>query len=167
MGLNVKEFSVTLEENIENNLCLLKENCPSELYAILQSICEFESKFLSLLRMAPSVDEDVPNYPDVQIELLIGAEEQWLQLTKEFAQHQPKDLKCLNYLWLVFTLADKSLHFYQQAAQNLPHPVDRLFYRSLAEVKKIFRHRVEGVGRVMYNDVWEKIGFAPATFGKE
>jgi hypothetical protein len=70
-------------------------------------------------------------------------------------------------LWAIYAALDKSAQFYRQAVLNTPYPLPRLFWGSLAEIKTMMRRRVDGLLRVMYNGIWEQIGFAPFALGRE
>ena len=64
-------------------------------------------------------------------------------------------------------MLDKNTQFYQQASKHSMQPQVRLFFGSVAELKLMLRRRIDGVERVVANQVWKSVGFAPGLLGKD
>ncbi len=161
------DFATLLEEDIEKKVKLIRSKCPEELTLFLQLVDQCQENFLNLLRESQQVDEDVPVYPQIQTNNLVGNDEQWSQATHAFAGLGQSSVENLTWLWMIYVLFERSAQYYQQAVANCPYPAERLFLKSLVEVKSLLKRRIDGAIRILYNEVWASVGFAPFSLGKD
>ncbi|HMM20496.1 MAG TPA: hypothetical protein PKA10_07130 [Selenomonadales bacterium] len=161
------QFAAAMEASIRQELERFMESAPQELQAALTMIGRFQAEFELLLDRAQLTNVDAGSYPEVNGEFLLGADSSWQQLAGDFGVVRDKTAANLTVLWAVHALMEKSGQFYQQAALNSAHPATRLLMASLGEVKSMARRRVDGLLRVIYNEVWADVGFAPSKLGKD
>lgn len=161
------KFAVALEASIRQEFEQAISRAPEELVPLLQLLTNVQTQFELILDRAQGTRTDLLQYPAVDTQILLGSDAVWRQVTNDFAKTADKSTADLILLWSVFSLIEKSGQFYQQAVMNSAHPTTRLFIGSLVEVKAILRRRVDAVLRVMYNEVWGTVGFAPFTLGKD
>jgi hypothetical protein len=160
------EFANSLETVLLRQLESFSGDVSPELQPLLRSLQNSQATFLECLTLAAAVNVDSEPYPSVAVTILPGSDTVWQKQTAEFAT-AAKSSQDLVALWAIYTALDKTAQFYRQAALNTPHPLTRLFWGSLAETKSLMRRRVDGVLRIMYNNIWEQIGFAPFVLGRE
>jgi len=165
--MNVLLCAATLEASIRQEIEAVIQTAPGELQPFWSAIGKFHVEFELLLDRAQYTDVDSSRYPGVDSVALLGSDDAWQKLLRDFAAVPDKTISSLTALWMTHTLVEKSGQFYQQAAANSPHPTTRLFFSSLAETKNMLRRRVDGLMRVLYNEIWAEIGFAPFLLGKD
>jgi len=157
------QFAAALEASIRQEFESMIERAPQELGPLFIKLSKVQTEFELLLDRAQGINPELPQYPDVDQQELIGSDEEWRILTRDFADAPNKSIICLILLLAAVEFLDKSEQFYRQAAVNSAHPTTKFFISSMAEVKAILRRRVDGVLRVMYNQAWGELGFAPFT----
>jgi hypothetical protein len=160
-------FAAAMEASIRQQLELISQQAPTELQPVFGALNRFQVEFELLIDRVQYTDADGGNFPPVEAAQLLGADDIWQQTLQRFAAVPDKDAANLTMLWMVHSLMDKSAQFYQQAAGNKAHPGVRLMLSSLAEIKNMQRRRIGGLLRVMYNQVWADVGFAPFALGKD
>ncbi|MDR3591895.1 MAG: hypothetical protein P4N41_19750 [Negativicutes bacterium] len=165
--MNVLLCAATLEASIRQEMEAVIQQAPDELQPFLAAVGKFQAGFELLLDRAQYTDVDAGRYPGVDSAALLGGDEVWQKILRDFSAATEKNLFSLTALWMTQALVEKSGQFYQQAAANSAHPATRLFFASLAETKHMLRRRVDGLMRVIYNSVWAEIGFAPFLLGKD
>lgn len=161
------QFAAAMEASIRQEIERLTDFAPQELQPALSLLGNFQAEFELLLDRVQLTNVDKGSYPSVNSETLLGADNAWQQVAERFGAAQDKTAANLAVLWSVHALMEKSGQFYQQAALNSPHPATRLLMNSLGEVKSMARRRVDALLRVMYNEIWADVGFAPAKLGKD
>jgi hypothetical protein len=164
--MNVLLCAATLEASIRQEIEAVTQQAPGELQPFWEVIGKFQVGFELLVDRAQYTDVDTGRYPGVDSAALLGSDETWQKIQRDFAAVPEKTISSLTALWMIQALVEKSGQFYQQAAANSAHPSARLFFSSLAETKNMLRRRVDGLMRVVYNEIWAEIGFAPFTLGK-
>lgn len=160
-------FAAAMEASIRQEIEHFTKQAPSELNALLGIVGKFQVEFELLLDRAQCTDINTGRYPAVDATLLLGSDDDWQVVVQKFAAAQDKTAANLTLLWMIHSLVEKSGQFYQQAGLNSAHPSTRLFMSSLTETKNMLRRRIDGVLRVMYNEIWSDIGFAPVQLGKD
>jgi hypothetical protein len=160
-------FAATLEASIRQDFEQIIPRAPEELSPLLNLLTNIQTQFELILDRAQGTRTDIPKYPAVDAMSLLGSDEVWRKTTSDFANATNKSTTDLVILWTMLELTEKSGQFYQQAVMNSAHPATRLFLSSLVEVKAILRRRIDAVLRVMYNEIWTSLGFAPFILGKD
>lgn len=165
--MNVLLFAATLEASIRQEIEAVTRQAPDELQPFLTVLGKFQVEFELLLDRAQYTNVDVGRYPGVDLAALLGTDDAWQKILRDFAAAAEKKVTSLTALWMVQALVEKSGQLYHQAGANSAHPSTRLFFASLAETKNMLRRRIDGLMRVMYNEIWADIGFAPVLLGKD
>jgi len=161
------QFAAAMEASIRQEIERLMDFSPQELQPAMAMLGKFQAEFELILDRVQLTNVDVGSYPTIHAENLLGPDSAWQQIAEHFGAAQDKTAANLAVLWAVYALMEKSGQFYQQAALNSPHPSTRLLLASLGEVKSMARRRVDALLRVMYNEVWADVGFAPSKLGKD
>ena len=164
--MNTLAFAASMENSIFANIEKLKPGCSADLHPLLEALAGFHKEFEMVLVRAKSVT-DGQSMPELDTMQLLGTDENWRVLTGVFSASSSPNALDYAVLWSVHAMLDKSAQFYQQAARQSVQPQLRLFYGSLGEIKLILRRRMDGVERVVTNQVWKEVGFAPGLLGKE
>ena len=159
-------FASALEKTLLQQMGSLVGNVSPVLQPLLRSLQNFQTEFIGYLTVAAEVNVNVEAYPQVDIAIFTGNDTVWQKQAVVLAS-TATTTNDLVALWAIYAALDKSAQFYRQAVLNTPHPLSRLFWGSLAEIKTMMRRRVDGLLRVMYNGIWEQIGFAPFALGRE
>lgn len=165
--MNSLVCAASLEASIRQELENMGGHLPPTLQPFIEAIHKFQAGFELLLDRAQGVDVNKGKFPPVSARELLGEDDAWQHLTKSFSSAQDKSLTNLTALWMIYTLIEKSTQFYQQASKNSAHPAERLFFGSLAEIKGMLRRRIDSLTRIMYNELWGEVGFAPFILGKD
>ena len=165
--MNVMHCAAMLEASIRQEIEATTGQAPGELQPFLAAVGKFQGEFELLLDRAQYTDIDTGRYPEVEAMTLLGNDGDWQEVLQQIGPLGEKALAALTTIWMIQALVEKSGQFYQQAALNSAHPSTRLFFRSLTEIKGMLRRRVDGLLRVLYNQVWSDIGFAPVLLGKD
>ncbi|BBB93052.1 MAG TPA: hypothetical protein PKA28_01540 [Methylomusa anaerophila] len=161
------KFAVLLEKSINKNLEKVRLDVSAELQPIVTLIQQTQSLIFDLLQETSDVNIDYAKLPEVNLTVLIAADDLWQKAVSSYTDAPPINTDDLIQMWTIYASIEKSAQYYQQASLNSPHPATRLFLSSLSEIKNILRRRVSGVLRMIYNDVWSEVGFAPFVLGKE
>lgn len=164
--MRVLEFAAAMEASIRQEIEQLTAAAPPELQPVADAVAACQAEFELLIDKIRTVD-DRESYPAIEAQTLLGDEEKWRKVTAGFAACKNKTTGNLVSLWCMYGLVDRACQFYRQAAANSAHPSARLFFSSLAEVKGMLRRRIDAPLRVMHNEVWERVGFAPSIAGKD
>lgn len=157
------EFSQIMERSILSTLQPLSSQCSPVAGKILAYFIRFETQ------LAAFIDEVALNpkvYPDIDADKLL-ADTEWKSVTAEFTGKFDGDLRDLAVIWTVYSLQENSSQYYQQAALHSYELQQKIFYKSLAELKTIIKRRADAANRISYNLIWDKVGFAPFQLGKE
>lgn len=165
--MNVLLCAATMEASIRQEIEAVIRQAPGELQPFWEAIGKFQVEFELLLDRAQYINVDSGRYPMVDSAALLGSDDAWQKIRQNFAIVSDKNISSLTALWMTYALVEKSGQFYQQAAANSAHPSTRLFFGSLAETKNMLRRRIDGLMRVLYNEIWAEIGFAPFLLGKD
>ena len=161
------QFAAALEASIRQAIEEITQHAPEELQPFMAAAAKYQVEFELLIDRAQYTDIDTGRYPEVELEILFGPDTAWQKLMHSFATTDDKIIANLTALWMISALIEKSAQFYQQASLNNAHPAGRLFLRSLAETKSMLRRRIDGLVRIISNEVWSDLGFSPAVLGKD
>ena len=159
-------FAASMEKSIGANIMKLKDGCSPELCDILELLAGFQREFEALLEQADLLSPG-QSPPELDTERLHGTDENWRRLTSAFAADMAPNTQDYAVLWSVHAMLDKNAQFYQQASKQSLQPQFHLFFASIAELKIMLRRRIDGVERVLANQVWKSIGFSPVLLGRE
>lgn len=159
-------FAASMEKGIGANIEKLKPGCSPELCNVLELLSGFQREFELVMVRAQSLSAE-QNMPELDTEHLLGSDENWRKLTGAFSVDSPPIAQDYTVLWSVHAMLDKNTQFYQQASKHSMQPQVRLFFGSVAELKLMLRRRIDGVERVVANQVWKSVGFAPGLLGKD
>lgn len=165
--MTVLQYAATLEASIRQEIELIIRQAPNELQPFLTAVGKFQVEFELLIDRAQYTNVDKSRYPEVDPAVLLGSDDNWQKITRDFAAVTGNSAPNLATLWMAQALMAKSGQLYQQAAANSAHPATRLFFSSLAETKNMLVRRIDGLTRVVYNEVWAELGFAPFLLGKD
>ena len=154
MNTEAIHFAIQLEAAIGLKVKKLKETEPDNAKHLLDMIELFEHRLETLLRTV----NETPVFDPFE---LLGDETLWIQASSNLLTTSHDAATTLTMLWTLCELTEHSGQFYYQAAANAPHLSERLFFRSLSEVKKLLYRKLNNVLRTIYNDIWGTIGFAP------
>lgn len=165
--MRVFQFAAAMEASIRQEAERITDQVPAGLEPVLAAVAAFQAEFELLIDRAQYTDVDTGRYPEVGTTTLLGTEKVWLGAAARLKEAGANNAAVLATLWLLYSLVDKSGQFYQQAALNSAHPATRLYLSSLAEVKAMLRRRLDSLLRMVYNEVWADVGFAPFLLGKD
>jgi hypothetical protein len=165
--MNSIEFAIIMETSVRQEFENVRREAPAELLPLLNLLLTLQTEYILLLEKAQIINGNTGNYPQPDDTALISSEADWQELVSAFAAVSPKQPLALTTLWMICALSEKSSQFYQQAATNTPYQTTRLFLSSLAQIKNMLKRRINGVMRIMHNDVWGEVGFAPFLLGKD
>ncbi|MBP1764450.1 MAG: hypothetical protein H6Q65_1508 [Firmicutes bacterium] len=164
MLMEVWQIARDLENTFQRQLDLFSGISSPWLVSIMHYLQNVQGLFLENLSEAAIVNVDTANYPSLEASL-INENTEWNEMVENLPSL--KTTEDLVLLWSIYAAFDKLEQFYRQAALNSPHPLTRAYFQSLSENKMLFRRRIGGFLRILYNDVWGKIGFAPFVLGRE
>lgn len=154
------KMEAALRQFLENNRLVW----PAFLLPIIDDLTNLQSQLELILDKAASC-ADPARLPAVNFTALTGP-----QSVATFSNNVPDDdntiAAAILVLWMLSGSLERMAQYYSQAAANSAHPTQQLFCRSLTEVKKISHRRVDGLLRVLYNRVWQRVGFAPYVLVK-
>ena len=159
-------YAASMEKSIGVNIENLREGCSPELCEVLKLLAGFQQEFEMVLVRATSLSPE-QSLPALDTAQLLGTDENWRKMTSAFSAELPPNAQDFTVLWSVHAMLDKSTQFYQQASKQSVQPHVRLFFSSIAELKLMLRRRIDGIERVLANQVWKAVGFAPGLLGKE
>lgn len=160
------DFALAMEASIAEKMRVLHVDCSADLAKLLNRLIQSQQSFAQLIEQAKGSDVAV-------IELtmdaagLIGGDAEWAAITARFQPGDSPLLADAAALWSVHAMLDKASQFYLQASKQVEPPQLRLFFGNLAEIKLMLRRRVGAVERILANQAWKEIGFAPGLLGKE
>lgn len=160
-------FAASLEASLRKELENVSKQASPELQPFLDMVNKFQVEFELLLDRAQYTNVDTAKYPAVEATGLLGNDATWQKIVQDFGQEKDKSVEDITVLWMLQILMEKSGQFYLQAAANSAHPAARLFFSSMAEAKGMLRRRFDGMLRVLYNETWANLGFAPFILGKD
>lgn len=133
---------------------------------VLILLLKLQALFKLDVKKALDVNAANETYSQIDLDALVGSDNEWEQVSQAFATSSPSSVN-LTTIWMIYALIERSGQFYQQAANNSAYPSTKLFLSSLFQVRNIIRRRIGSILRVLYNNVWEEIGFAPFLLGKD
>lgn len=138
-----------------------------EITPIIKLMIAFQTRFEELLKAVITSRTNKEKLPPIDMLSIIGSEKDWYQAEMTLLA-TPHNLPAIVVtLWTICELTEKSGEFYLQISRNTAQPSERLFYNSLAEIKKILKRRLNGILHSIYNEVWGDIGFAPFILKKD
>jgi hypothetical protein len=164
--MNPLLFAESIEKEVAANVESLKAGCSPELCAVLDRLLAFDREFAQMVSKALS-EPAGSNPPELDKVKLMGDEEMWVALTNRFNPASPPAAKDFAVLWSIHAMLDKSAQFYQQVSAHTDQVQLRLWLSSLAEIKIVLRRRIAAIERVVANQVWKSVGFAPGLLAKE
>lgn len=159
-------FAASMESSIGANIEKLKPGCSAGLQGLMEQLAGYHREFEMVLVRARSVPAG-QSLPELDTSQLLGSDERWRALSAAFTADSSPNALDYAVLWSLHAMLDKSAQFYQQASRQSVQPHVRLFFGSLAEMKVILRRRTDGIERIVANQVWKEVGFAPGLLGKE
>ena len=164
--MNGFNFAAAMEGTIRQELELISKRSSSQLQPFWEMVSKFQAEFELLLDKAQYTNIDTHSYPVVDASILLGADNVWQEIVYNFGQAE-KNNTDMAVLWMMQAATEKSGQFYIQAAANSAHPSTRIFFSSLAEAKNMLRRRFDKMLRILYNENWGNLGFAPFILGKD
>lgn len=160
------DFAVAMENGIIANLDRLKLNCSPVLAPVMEALIRAEQGIVTLVEQARPV-RDGESVPDTELPAILSREEEWGQLQIRFDPAAAPAVLDYTVLWSVRAMLDKSAQYYRQAAKETEPARLRLLLASVAEIKTMLRRRIDGLERIMANQAWKAVGFAPGLLAKE
>ena len=160
------QYAIELETHIKNMIAVISTGSDQQMIMLANVLSKHQIKTIELLR---TIQAEKGNFdPQAKVSALLDDPE-WHEaingISGEGAGRNVVSQSC--NLWMLYALYDKTFQYYRQASQNTPQPTAKYFYSSFAEVKNIIRRRLDAASRVLSNEVWGQIGFAPFIIGKE
>lgn len=156
-------FSQIMERNILDTLQQLSSQSSPAAEKVFTYFIRFETELAALIGR---VATRPMAYPDIDTEKLL-ADAEWKRVTAELPGIANDGFPDIAIVWTLCSLLENSGQYYQQASLHSSDPQQKIFYKSLAEMKMIVRRRADAVNRISYNLIWDKVGFAPFQLGKE
>jgi hypothetical protein len=160
------DYAALMEQSIADNLQNLKKDCSTELGELLDRLIACQQQFLGLVQQAATPEASISGI-EVDLARLIGPEAEWASLRQKFDPGAKPIVHDFTVLWSVYAMEDKATQFYQQATSQAEAPQIRLFLNNITEIRRILSRRIGGVERIVANQVWKAVGFAPGLLGKE
>ncbi|MHC1746328.1 MAG: hypothetical protein AB9895_04305 [Negativicutes bacterium] len=159
------KIACELETALQRQLDLFSGASSPYLTPVLHYLIDIQVEVAESLSAAEYVNVDLAEYPPPGDRLRnTGAD--WKKLVEDKLP-LPAETGDIVILWSIYTAIDRMEQFYRQAALNSVHPLTRAYFTSLAEGKMFLRRRTDGLIRVLYNDIWGKVGFAPFALRKD
>lgn len=167
MKNNILQFCADLEMALIENMQYILFNTENLLLKdIITDLINLHKSFINGIEQINTVNIiSKSDYNDL-VETLIISNNLWEQATSNIADNKT-NVKNLTTIWMLISLIDKSAQLYQQAAINSAYPDTKLFYNFVAEFKVSLRKKLDSIMRVLYNDVWAQVGFAPFKLGRD
>lgn len=165
--MQIFQFAAAMEASIRQETERIADQAPAGMEPVLSAVAAFQAEFELLIDRAQYTNVDTGSYPEINPATLLGADGGWQAAGGPLKTAAGENIAVLTTLWQLSSLVEKSGQFYQQAALNSAHPSSRLYLSSLAEVKVMLRRRLDSLQRVVYNEVWAAVGFAPFVLGKD
>lgn len=153
-----RKFAMELERAITAELEQLKKRIP-ELDGLWELLLILQAEFIQVLQS----DETI----SLETGKLTGSEEAWRQVHVHLAGINDAVLQRAIPLWTVHAFLERAVQYYHQAAVNSAYPREKAWYLSLEQIKLIEKRKVGGAVRIIYNQLWGELGFAPFMIGKE
>ncbi len=154
VNTTASRFASQLEEALRQEVERLVIQAPPDTRPLLELVIAFEIRMQKLLNTA----DDISVLDPVE---LIGEETLWIQASTNLLSKPHDYAATLILLWTLCDLTERSSRYYREAAANSPYPAHRLFFSSVAEVKRMIRRKLDNPLRTVYNEIWGTIGFAP------
>ena len=159
-------FAIEMEKSITANMERLQCLCSPRLEELVTRLLRCQEQFEALLEQVRAT-QDCTLSEETGSKRMLGDDAEWTMLCGKFKPDEEPQTQDFTVLWSFHSLLDKSSQFYQQASRQDPQVQLRLFFSNIAELKTVLRRRVDGVERIIANQVWAKIGFAPGLLGKD
>lgn len=167
--MNVCQYALVLEGEIQQEVIQRIKNGPNNLLPLIETISTFQNRLTDLLIKTVDQKDSAYHYPDSEtiqaLVEIIDKDKSKCIISDDITPEAITNIY-IN-LSIITNLVEKSLQFYNQAALNSTYEYEKIFFSSIAEIKKVLKRRLDSTLRVVYNSLWSKIGFAPFMFGKE
>ena len=158
------QYAVDIEQQAASIIDLLSDGVPQHAVSISVVLKKHQSDAVSILSTA--VREGTVSLSKAEVQISI--DDQAWQSSINDASSSPESLVKWQYaLWAIQELYERLFQFYIQASRNAYSTDEKLFFSSMAEVKNVIRRRLDTVSRIISNEIWGKLGFAPFALGKE
>lgn len=160
------QYAIALETHIKKIISVISEGSGQEMILLADVLTNHQVKTIELLKF---MQTRLGNF-DAQAEVSALFDDPKLHEAIRGISGQGEGGSVVSQsciLWTLYALYDRTFQYYRQASHNTPQPTDKYFYSSLAEVKNIVRRRIDAASRVLSNEVWGQVGFAPFIIGKE
>lgn len=157
-------YAIEMEKQNRDLLRLFEGSAHQELVCLISILTKHQDAIIEILANAAgsaSKPLAVGNAASLFDDTL------WRQSVARISENPKSLVSQAGVFWMIYALYDKSFQYYQQASQNSPMPTDKYFLTSLAEIRRVTKLRIDTVIRVLSNEVWGQIGFAPFVLGKE
>ena len=161
------EFATVMESAVRANIDNLSLTASPAISMLLDIMKSGQDEFHNLMMKASIAESHSALFPEMETEMLIGNEAAWKNASSGLKASDPPNPSDIAILWCVMSMLDKSLQFYKQASHNALQPQTRLFFSSAAELKAILHRRLDGIVRILSNQVWSAVGFPPGVLAKE
>lgn len=159
------QYAIELETNLKKMIVVISEGSDQEMMLLTDVLTKHQVKTIDLLK---AMQAELGNFdPQTKVSALLDDPEWHEAIGRISGQGESGIVSQACILWMLYALYDKTFQYYRQASHNTPQPTSRYFYSSLAEVKNIIRRRLDAASRVLSNEVWGQVGFAPFVIGKE
>ena len=157
------EFSRIMERSILGTLQQLSQQSSPDTGKVLNYFIRLETELVVLI---DGIGLNPKVYPVIDADKLLD-DADWKTVLECFAGSFEDCLPDLAAMWTLCSLQENASQYYQQAALHSSEPQQKIFYKSLAELRVIAKRRAESANRIIYNMIWNKVGFAPFQLGKE
>lgn len=157
-------YAVKIEAALREFLETDRPTMPASLQPVVDDLAGLQSRLELILDKATGC-LDPASLPTADFAALVTPQPTVLTM-KDLPDDDNAVAAAVLVLWMLSGALEKIAQYYSQAAANSAHPALQAFCRSLAEVKKISLRRLDGSLRILYNRIWERIGFAPYTLVK-
>lgn len=158
----MKEAALQFTNLLEVALCQRFEDmafsAPKEVKPIMNLVVEFETRLIKILHNPYKIPQD---YVEI-----IGDDRSWTKVFEQAAGLPDKNLAVI-LIWSAVDLTERSIRYYQQASVNCSMPDQRLFFSSIAEMKKIIKKKLDHLLRIIHNEIWQITGYAPYDSTRE
>lgn len=160
------QYAIELEMHIKKMIVVVSAGSDQQMILLADVLTKHQVKTIELLK---AMQAEKGNFdPQAKVSALLDDPECHGAIGGISGQGESSSVvsqSCI--LWMLYALYDRTFQYYRQASHNTQQPTSRYFYSSLAEVKNIIRRRLDAASRVLSNEVWGQVGFAPFIIGKE
>jgi hypothetical protein len=164
--MKVFDYALEMEGSIQYSLNQAQRDAVPEISELLACLIKYQNDFIALLSLATEKVSDLSPFPAVKPETMLN-DAQYREIMKQITDRCAELTSDIAVIWSAYSLFERSWQFYQQASYHSVQPAARILFSSLAESKNIVRLRLDHTMRILYNEVWGRVGFAPFVLGKE